>query len=628
MMRYGQIHKQVARYVFALALAVAAFALTVSATPLHATPYLISAAAVLAAAFLAGVGPAVLAAVVSLAAVEIWIYRTLHSPHPVSEVALHPLRMLMFVVVAALACWVAYHREQSQQRLSAAEIAHRRSEERFEKAFYLSPDALIISRAGDGTILDANASFLKLIGRTADEVIGKRSTDLALGVDPAARSAEVKQVLTAGHVRDHFRQLRTSTGETRDVVVQIVSIELHGEKGLLTIMRDVTDQKRADDELKRLASMLQLSDERFRLALKGSPVTVFNYDRDLRFTWVYNPISDLAGVDLVGKTDFEIMERAEEADAVTEIKRRVLLTGQGERHEIVMHLGGVPRHYDLLVEPLRDSAGTVEGLTCASIEITDRKRAEVEREQSQQALLRSEKLATAGRLAATIAHEINNPLSAVTNLLYLAVHDPNLSPETRERLTTAELELRRAVEMAKRTLSFYRDERKTTRFDAAKLVRDVLTLFEPTLRGRNIRVLTRFTGDSEIEGNSSEVRQVLANLIANASDAMTGEGYLQVRVSAKNYWRGSGNAVRITIADTGTGIAPEHRRRIFEPFFTTKGSVGTGLGLGVTQEIVHRHGGTMRLRSKPGAGTAFTVWLPARPATAEGDYREGNVASA
>ncbi|MGZ4890053.1 MAG: sensor histidine kinase, partial [Candidatus Angelobacter sp.] len=233
---------------------------------------------------------------------------------------------------------------------------------------------------------------------------------------------------------------------------------------------------------------------------------------------------------------------------------------------------------------------------------------------AENALRKSEKLAAAGRLAATIAHEINNPLEAVTNLLYLLRIDDKWDDNARGYVTQAEHELARIAHMARQTLGFYRDTTSPHRMDLPKLVEGVLSLYLPRIQAKNIRLSREYDETVQVTGWAGEIRQVISNLIANAIDALPMEGTLRIRVhrskALANSQRPGG---RIVIADTGSGISPEHLKKLFEPFYTTKQDVGTGLGLWVSREIVQKHGGSITLRSctLPGrTGTVFSIFLP------------------
>jgi signal transduction histidine kinase len=233
---------------------------------------------------------------------------------------------------------------------------------------------------------------------------------------------------------------------------------------------------------------------------------------------------------------------------------------------------------------------------------------------AQEALLRSEKLAVTGRLAASIAHEINNPLEAVTNLLFLMRTE--ISPEQRKKyLTQAEQELARVAEITKQTLRFYREPSQPTATKIVGVLDSVLMLFGQRLIGAGIRVEREDRAPSaSILSTPGELRQVIANLVGNAIDAMRTGGHLRIRISQFRDRRQNANRVRLTVADTGMGIPSDVLPTIFEPFVTTKGETGTGLGLWVTTEILKRNGWKIRVRScsNPGhSGTTFSIVIPA-----------------
>jgi PAS domain S-box-containing protein len=262
----------------------------------------------------------------------------------------------------------------------------------------------------------------------------------------------------------------------------------------------------------------------------------------------------------------------------------------------------------LSVSPLRNARGEIVGTSAIARDISPEK-------QSEEAIRRSEKLATAGRLAASIAHEINNPLEAVLNLLYLARHDPT---QAAKYLTMAEHEVGRVAHIAQQTLGFVRDASSPVLMNPAEIMDEVLQLYSGKLLSRRIRVNRRYRNHLHIECYSGEVRQLLANLLVNAVDAMEDEGSLHVRVTASHDWCDGRDGVRITVADNGSGISGDDLHHIFEPFYTTKKETGTGLGLWVSHGIVEKHGGSIKLRSRTSngdcsTGTVFLIFLPVRP---------------
>jgi PAS domain S-box-containing protein len=232
------------------------------------------------------------------------------------------------------------------------------------------------------------------------------------------------------------------------------------------------------------------------------------------------------------------------------------------------------------------------------------------RKKTEAALIRSEKLATVGRVAATIAHEINNPLQAVSDLLYLARVSPANSSEY---LLMAAAELARAAQITNATLGFTRGGGKITRFRPSDVLESILTLFDRKLKSKSVVCERDYLTETEISGVESEIRQVLWNLLNNSLDAVEQGGCIKLRVSSSLH-AVNGPGVRITVADNGHGIATPSAGILFEPFFTTKEN-GNGLGLWVVSELVKKHRGSIRVRSRttPGSptGTAFCVFLPA-----------------
>ncbi len=259
----------------------------------------------------------------------------------------------------------------------------------------------------------------------------------------------------------------------------------------------------------------------------------------------------------------------------------------------------------LSVSPLLTARGEIVGASAIARDISAEK-------QSEEAIRRSEKLATTGRLAASIAHEINNPLEAVVNLLYLTRHDPS---HAGEYLTLAEQEVGRVARLAQQTLGFVRDTSSPGSLDPAAIMDEILQLYSRKLESRQIRVSRRYRGRCQMSGYSGELRQLLANLLVNAVDAMADGGSLQVRVTAGHDWSDGSDGVRITVADNGSGIPGDNLQQIFEPFYTTKKDTGTGLGLWVVRGIVQKHGGRIRVRSRTDGhmtGTVFSIFLPQR----------------
>ncbi|MEK6396883.1 MAG: ATP-binding protein, partial [Terriglobus sp.] len=281
----------------------------------------------------------------------------------------------------------------------------------------------------------------------------------------------------------------------------------------------------------------------------------------------------------------------------------VFQTGKGIRNlELRSETGDSAKAWLLQFYPIRTNAHAVRWVGIVGSEITERLQAE-------ETLRRTEKLAAAGRLAASVAHEINNPLESVTNLLYILRNHQPMYPAAISFISMAQEELARVAQVTQQTLRFYRQSVSRSRTDLNEVVDSVLALYRPRLQRANIVVSRTSRGDASLLCFAGEMRQLLANLIANALDAMSGGGTLSVRIHRVAY---PAAGVVLTVADTGHGMSQETVRKIFEAFFTTKQATGTGLGLWVSEEIIRKHNGTVHIRTREGerSGTCFRIFFP------------------
>jgi PAS domain S-box-containing protein len=248
-----------------------------------------------------------------------------------------------------------------------------------------------------------------------------------------------------------------------------------------------------------------------------------------------------------------------------------------------------------------------------------------QRKESEQMLRKFDRLSAAARLSAAIAHEINNPLGAVVNLVYLAKAAPGVPESIVEQLALAEQELERVTHAARQALGFYRETAPSERIDVPALIDSVLRIYSSKINDKKIRIKREFVKPARVYAVSGELGQVVANLISNAIDAVAKGG--AISIASRTAGSGEDSTVEIVIADDGHGIAPENLDRVFEPFFTTKEGTGTGLGLWVAKEIVERHGGTITVSSQsmesPSRGATFTITMPtataARPSRTASD---------
>jgi signal transduction histidine kinase len=232
---------------------------------------------------------------------------------------------------------------------------------------------------------------------------------------------------------------------------------------------------------------------------------------------------------------------------------------------------------------------------------------------AQEVLLRNSALATVGRMTAAIAHEINNPLTAVTNLLFLAQHSDELPEPIKEYLKQADAELQRIARITRRTLSFYRETATPVQVRVETLLASSIDLLQRQVEMRGAQVKTECEPGLEVRVFGGELRQVITNLLSNSLDALGDQGVIRMRARRCIQARRGTPCVRIVVADNGHGIAEEVRAQIFDPFFTTKGNVGTGIGLWVSAQLVEKNGGTIRVRSSRVPhrhGTVFVLDLP------------------
>ncbi len=267
---------------------------------------------------------------------------------------------------------------------------------------------------------------------------------------------------------------------------------------------------------------------------------------------------------------------------------------------------GSRKWWDVKIAPALDPSGNVERIIAISREITELRLA-------QTAAIEAERLAAAGRMAGTIAHEINNPLEAVTNFIYLAMTTEGVPEDAIRYLQIADRELGRAAQISRQTLGFYRGGSIRKWVSVSEVFQDVLTIYSRKIRARQLTACIVVDPSLEVYGKDGELRQVLLNLTANAVDASRQNGTLWFRAHRTRNWKSGGeNCVRITLADNGLGMAPEVKGRIFVPFFTTKSGTGTGLGLWVTKCLIEQQGGYIHFRSREGerSGTVMGFILP------------------
>jgi PAS domain S-box-containing protein len=376
--------------------------------------------------------------------------------------------------------------------------------------------------------------------------------------------------------------------------------------GILIVCHDVTDEVIA-------ARNLRESEARATRVLESIGDAVVVTDANtciLRMNPVAESLTGWTSAEAKGRQLSEVFHIVNEAtrqvveSPVDKVKRLGTTVGLAN-HTILIRKDGTETPIDDSGAPIRDDEGNLTGIVLVFHDIAELKRAEA-------ALIQSEKLAAVGRLASSIAHEINNPLESVMNLIYLA-RQYAVAPEAQQFLDTADQEIRRVSIIANQTLRFHKQPSNPQEISCFDLFSTVTGIYEGKLRNAGIEIEKRYRAEHPVICFEGDIRQVLNNLVGNAIDAMPTGGRLLLRSRAATDWRTGRNGLTLTIADTGVGMDAQVRQKIFEPFFTTKGIGGTGLGLWVSQEIAQRHNGALRVRSSQregNSGTVFALFLP------------------
>ena len=498
----------------------------------------------------------------------------------------------------------------TQRKLDQLELVA--SEERYRVLADLNPQAIWM---GDpqGVVTYANQGFLSYLGLTADDLRRNGFLDAVAPVDRERLQREwMDCAQTAKDFDSEAMMCNAATNEYRYWHLRAAPVRTPTGQVLhwLGVANDIHEAKTYAASLRAE----QVETERRRAELetlyRTTPIGLALFDPvDFRFLNCNDHEAEMLGhpkSELIGRRLEDIvppdkvpglLELFRSVAAGNAVKDRLL---EGE----LLARPGEKRAFSVNYSPVFNQDGSVRAISSASIEITNQKRSEA-------ALIQSEKLAAVGRLASSISHEINNPLEAITNLLYLVSMDEELPEALKMYVHLAQSELQRVSQIATQTLRFHRQAVNATQVTAEELVGAVLRLYTGRLANSNIKVDARYSTQAKLLCFENDIRQVLNNLIANAIDAMRSGGSLIVRA----HDTAGKTGVRITIADTGHGMSQSTLHRIFEPFFTTKDLQGTGLGLWISHGIVARHQGKLSVRSSEDPvrhGTIFTLFLPCK----------------
>ena len=495
-------------------------------------------------------------------------------------------------------------RKHGEQALAA-------NEARYRILADLNPQAIWMGTP-DGHLIYANQILLDYLGMSTESLKEHRWFK-AFHPDDRKRVQEAwNRSLATGEDYDiEARMIRANDGSARWwwLRAQPVRDEEGNVLHWLGVNIDIDDRKTFAERLQQRQEETERQRAELETIYRTAPVGLALFDPvDFRYLRVNDRQAETLGLpreQILGRRITEIAP----LEGIEDLFRQVASGGAVRNHLFEGELPTRPgehRFWNVNYAPVRSSDGQVEAIAAVIQEITHQKKAE-------QALIQSEKLAAVGRLASSISHEINNPLEAITNLLYLIQSSDDLPSSLAGYVHTAQSELSRVCQIATQTLRFHRQAVSATWVTAKDLVDAVLNLYHGRLLNSGIVVETRYATSQPVLCFENDIRQVLNNLIANAIDAMRQGGRLVIRAHAATDPRNGQKGIRITISDTGYGMSSSVRARIFEPFYTTKDLNGTGLGLWISSGIVQRHQGKLTLRSTQHIlhhGTVFSLFLP------------------
>ena len=503
-----------------------------------------------------------------------------------------------------------------------AENAIREREEEFRGLANSMPQLVWMANP-DGHIFWYNQRWCEYTGSSRDEM---ESLGWQRFHDPELLPEVIERwtaSLVNGEPFEMTFPLRGADGIFRPFLTRVVPV--HDANGKITrwfgTNTDVSAEMEAQQVLRESKDKLEsalVASQRLAAIVESSDDAIVSKDLNGIVTSWNRRAEQIFGFradEIIGQSIIKIIPdelQAGEQDILTTIAR-----GEGIEHfETVRRTkSGQLLDVSLTISPVKDETGKIVGAAKIARDITQRKKTE-------RALRTTERLASVGRLAATVAHEMNNPLEAVTNLVFLA-RKAESKEASDEFLATAEEELGRVSLITKQTLGFYRETKGSSLTNLGSIIQPLVSILHSRSRNKSITINTEIRCDEEIKCVAGEIRQLFANLLGNSIDAVPNGGRIQVRISEATERGGQlRNGVRLTVADSGPGIHPIVKDKLFEPFFTTKKDVGTGLGLWISKSIVENHGGSIRVKSSvvPGRSwTVFSVFLPAAPPTTDAD---------
>ncbi len=516
-----------------------------------------------------------------------------------------------------------------------AEAALRESEQReheraaeLQTIFDTAPIGLAIGGDAQGHHIRGNRANEEMFGLPPGAELSKAGPQAALfrvfqdGRELAVADLPMQRAIRGEVVREQIVEVVREDGQALTIYAKASPLldEAGGPRGAVGAFLDITALNQAERALRESEARERARAHELQAVLDAVPAAVWiAHDplatqitgNRLSQEWI-NPPQGVNGSQSL--PDPKTVRAFKDGVEIPPSQMPVAMSAAGREirdYEFdFVYPDGSVRHVLGNASPLRDDCGQLRGSVSAFVDITERKRA-------LDVAIRSEKVAALGRMAASLAHDINNPLAAAMNTVFIARNDAVCAAcahSVRQYLDLADEELKRISHITRQALGFYREGSVPAKVSVRAILDEAVDIFKSKIKSKRARIEKEYEGELvEVIGISGELRQVFSNLLVNSLDAIAEHGTIKLRVSTSPQ-----RGVRITIADNGSGIDPVARPRIFEPLFTTKGPLGTGLGLWVTKQLVDKHSGSIRVHSSTSGsrrGTSFTVVLPAASTT-------------
>ena len=496
-----------------------------------------------------------------------------------------------------------------------AELKLQESEELFRKSFYMTPDSVILTRVRDGMCIDVNEGFLKILGYTREEVIGKTSLELNIWKDPNARKSFVAELIEKGDAENTEMEFVKKNMETGFGLLSARILKVAGEDVIISLTRDITERKKMEEALRE-------SENRFKDLAELLPEAIFETDENLNIIYINKRAAELLGISKEAPILFSGLDLFSKEDQI-KIKENLNKMMEGEKllpaeYQIIRIDGySFPTLFNISIIT---KEGHFAGVRGAFFDLTEQKQAEQERKAVEKQLLQSQRLEAVGRLAGGVAHDLNNMLSPILGYGEILLLDLAPGDKRREAAQGIVNASQKARNIIHQLLAYSR--KQTLEYHAVDLnlvLKNLYNLLRRTIR-EDIDLQLHMSANSQaVNADIGQLEQVIINLCVNAQDAMPNGGLLIIETdlveidqaySEAHTGVKPGQYMLMSISDTGSGIDEKTLSQIFEPFFSTKGEQGTGLGLATVYGIVKQHGGNIWAYSELGVGTSFKTYLP------------------